>query len=562
MTDEQIAEIILAEKMKDPMWRLTCGLLYKIAPADGKGLIDYKPRPEHVEIFEALITKQVKQLVLLKARRPGFSTAIGLFMLDMAIFNPGMQCSLVDQNAADATRKLDRIICVALDNMPEWIKRRIKVGAECGLGAARNGEHLSLQLDDSNRSDIYAGMNSRGGSNDFLWCSELAVIQFEDAPRSAKIRAGAFPSARHGIIVIESTWAGGKHGDVWDLIEPTLKGVSDDVTLIFCPWWRDPRNVHETAKMDDVGLKYFAKMDPLLESEYGVVLSDYQKRWWNREKRMQGAFMARENPSTLSECWEAPVDGSIYGASIDRARAEGRVCLLPIQGSVLTHTAWDLGAPRQTRVIYFQIDGPWINIVDIDPVTDETLVQRIARMRDKKYHYGSHYFPHDAKQTKTSGHTLATEFAAAWLKTDPELVGNWDAVGGRLDFSNDYRKVGIRFVPRTTDVWLDINHGLQLFPSLRFASPACDAGLEILSLYRMPAVKMGGVENGTPVHDFTSHLADAFRSMFSAHHARLIEMGQPQFGQQNNPWAEEDGHGGPRILSGPRWGPATTQKRR
>ena len=48
-------------------------------------------------------------------------------------------------------------------------------------------------------------MNARGGSNDFLWISEWGPIQLDDPRRSAEIRSGALPSARHGTIVIETT---------------------------------------------------------------------------------------------------------------------------------------------------------------------------------------------------------------------------------------------------------------------------------------------------------------------------------------------------------------------
>lgn len=555
MTATEWAEALLAKKMDDPMWRLCSGQLYKIIPNARLGLIPYQPRPEHIEIFKALIERDVKQLMLLKARRPGFSTALGLYVLDFCIFNPGVQCSLIDQNAADATRKLDKIVCVALDNLPDWLRKRLKIGAECGPGGTRSGEHLSLSLDGKQRSDFYAGMNARGGTNHFLWVSEWGVIQNEDESRSAKIRSGALPSARDGVTVVETTWAGGKRGDVWELIEDELDGKASDWEIQFCAWWKDPRNTDEVAQMSEVALRYFEKTDAMLLAEEGVVLTPGQKRWWAQEKRKQGIYMPRENPSFLRECWEAPAPGSIYGESIDIARTQGRICRLPVSNHALVHTFWDLGAPRQTRVVYYQEDGPWNHIIDVDLGTDELLVHRVARMRDKPYRYGCHYFPHDAKQTKATGHTLATDFAAAWLKVDAELVGQWDARLGKLDFTRDYKKAGIRFVPRT-DEEAGINNFLEMFPTLRFDSERCGKALEELAMYRRPAVKPGSRDEGTPIHDFASHLADACRTLSDSWRHNLIERATPHMMQSNSPWEQDRRgfHNGLKILSGPRRG--------
>ena len=506
--------------MADPLYRLTSGKIYKIAPADGKsGIIPFTPWDEQKKLYRAMYERRRKKIVFLKARRPGGSTSLGIDMLDTAIFVPGSQGSLVDQTAGDAARKMDRIIGVALDNLPEWVKKDIRI-------IKRNESHLSLSYKGGSPSDIYAGMDARGGSNDKLWISEYGVIQFEDPKRSARIRSGALPSARHGTTIIETTWAGGKSGDLWELIEPVLSRAADDWEIMFCPWWADPRNVDDTAVIDETAKRYFEKAMPRFR-EMGINISERQMRWWAKEKRDQGLFMSRENPSWLEECWSAPVQGSIYGESIERARADGRVCSMPVDGRSLVFTAWDLGAPRQTRVIYFQVVGEWIHIIDCDPVTDETIVQRVQRMKQKGYAYGGHYFPHDALQTERSGKTLATEFAAAWLGVAPEYIGSYDALTGQKSMQSDYRKCGLRFVPRTQQKWVGINYGLQMFPGIKFRDTHCQEMLATLALYRTPSVKEGGNDTGEPIHDHSSHLADAFRTLAEARQHNMIEVSSP-----------------------------------
>lgn len=478
----------LKRAASDPVWRLTSGELYKIAPADGSGLQPFTPRPEQVAIIKAIHCEGKKKILIPKARRLGMSTVLGVLMVDFVIWNKERQCSLIDQNAADATRKLDRIMRVALENLPDWLLSRIKVGKS-------NDSQLSLDMAGTGESTIYAGMNARGGSNDILWVSEWGVIQHEDPKRSSKIRSGALPSARHGITVVETTWAGGKGGDVWELLEPSLTGKAKDWHVMFFPWWIDPRNVSD-AMMDEAAEKYFAKISPRLMQQ-GIQLSDEQKRWWAQERRSQGIFMARENPTFLDECWSAPVQGAIYAEEIERARAEGRIDQMPIDGSNLVHTSWDLGSPANTVVWYWQLVGREIRVIDCDMGDKGTILERVAYMLGRGLPYGKHFVPHDAEQTERSGSTLVTELRKSGLQN-------------------------VVTVPRTVDVWYGINHAKELFPAFQFRSPQCDEGLAALACYRTRTEHDGGRSWDEPVHDWASHPADAFRTMAEAHRAGMV----------------------------------------
>ena len=506
LTPDQLEK--LEAKLADPLWRLCSGELYKIAPADGSGVIPFRPRPEQIRVLEAIHGRlwspgagvsspskdrpACRKIMIPKARRLGMSTVLGIEMVDRATFGRGQELSLVDQNADDAARKLDRIMKVALQNLPPWLK----IGFEGGL--KDNDSHLSISLAGRPPSNIYAGKNARGSSNDFLWISEWGVIQQEDPKRSHKIRTGALPSARHGIIIVETTWKGGKGGDVWELLEPSLSGRADDWTVLFFPWWVDPRNVSENASIDDDAVAYFERISDRA-GEMGVSFTEEQMRWWARERREQGIFMMQENPTFIDECWSAPVKGSIYGEALDRARAEGRVATMPVAGDCLVHTCWDLGAPANTVTWYFQVVGREIRIVDIDCNWEGTLTQRIAMIQAKGYAFGTHFLPHDCTQTERTGQTLLGEL----------------------------RKIGLTGqlvpVPKTNSIWVGINHLLQLFPSLQFRSPQVDEGLEALSSYHQRPPRDGIATTNEPVHDWSSHFADALRTMAEAHLSGLFK---------------------------------------
>jgi hypothetical protein len=188
---------------------------------------------------------------------------------------------------------------------------------------------------------------------------------------------------------------------------------------------------------------------------------------------------------------------AIYAKAIEKARSDGRVCPMPVDGSNLVHTNWDLGAPRKTAVWYWQIVGREIRVIDCDIGFEGTIAERVARILGKGYNLRKHYLPHDAQQTERSGSTFASELARAGL---PNLVT----------------------VPRTHSVWIGINHALELFPALSFRSPHCDKRLEALEAYRSEVEGEGALSRNEPEHDWSSHQSDAFRMMAEAHRAGLV----------------------------------------
>jgi hypothetical protein len=51
----------------------------------------------------------------------------------------------------------------------------------------------------------------------------MGVIQAEDLRRSEEILTGAIPSAKEGLVVVETTWRGGRGGHLWDTVKKALE---------------------------------------------------------------------------------------------------------------------------------------------------------------------------------------------------------------------------------------------------------------------------------------------------------------------------------------------------
>ena len=471
-------------------------------------MIPFIPRTEQVQLLRKLIgamhrpcetridaheCETQRLFAEIKSRRLGYSTTIGVFAADCLLFIRDFTGTLIDQTQHDATKKLNGIVKVAVFSAAEIL--RDEDGQSLVTVEKDNDSQLVIDVAGTGKSEFFAGTKSRGGSNRLLWVSEWGPIQFEDANRSAEIRSGALPSARHGVTVVETTWKGGKGGDLWELIEPTLTGKAMDWAVHFTPWWSDPRNV-SAAMMDEDAVKYFSKIADRLKRD-GITLSDAQRRWWAAERRTQGLFMLRENPTFLDECWAAPVEGAIYAEAISRAQAEGRIVQMPIDGSNPVHTFWDLGSPKNTVVWYAQVVGREIRVVDCDTGFEGTMVERVAMMHAKGYNFGKHYLPHDAMQTERSGET----FSGALIKAGIPATS-------------------IVCVPRCHSVWVGINHALQMFNAISFNEPKCRDGLTALGAYHVKKTPAGSAQE--PVHDWSSHASDAFRYLAEAHYHNLL----------------------------------------
>lgn len=123
-------------------------------------------------------------------------------------------------------------------------------------------------------------------------------------------------------------------------------------------------------------------------------------------------------------------------------------------------------------------------------------------MLRKGYSYGKHFLPHDAKRTENSGATMEGELTKGGLSN-------------------------VIVLPRTADVWTGINGLKGLFPSLVFRKKQTISGIEALESYHTKEVELGKIISNEPVHDWSSHVADAIRYMAEAVQAGYVKLATP-----------------------------------
>jgi phage terminase large subunit len=221
------------------------------------------------------------------------------------------------------------------------------------------------------------------------------------------------------------------------------------------------------------------------------------------------------------ECsFEAAVQGAFYGAELKRAKEEGRIANVAWDRYVDVHTAWDLGVEDSTAIIFFQLVGREIHVIEVYEGSGVGLDHYAEVLRSKPYKYGKHYFPHDVQARE-----LGQPGARSRVDT-LKLLGVTASIVptvGVLDGINAVRRVFDRF-------WFDAVKAKTL--------------VEALSLYRRDFDEKNKTFRTKPLHDWTSHLADA---------ARYLAVGIPSSPAKNLPidrYRRDKGRSGPQSFMG------------
>lgn len=218
----------------------------------------------------------------------------------------------------------------------------------------------------------------------------------------------------------------------------------------------------------------------LRASETGIVAE--------RELDDARKMMTPEQFEQEYECsFEAAIVGAYYGRDMAQAERDKRVRTVPWEPSLPVYTAWDLGLDDATAIWFAQIVSSEIRLIDYYE-TNNTPLTEIARVlrNDKPYMYGEHYLPHDAEIRE--------------LMTAKSRKESLEALGIR---------------PITIAARQNVEEGInavrQMLPKCLFDENKCALGIKGLKQYRREWDDKLKTFRLKPLHDWTSHGADAFR---------------------------------------------------
>lgn len=195
------------------------------------------------------------------------------------------------------------------------------------------------------------------------------------------------------------------------------------------------------------------------------------------------------------ECsFNAAVRGAYFGKVLAEAREAGRITSVPYDPALPVKTSWDLGIADATAVWFIQTSpGGEVRLIDYEEYHGASLPEIIQQIDKKPYRFDMHVAPHDIRVrelgTGTSRFEVAMQNGVRF-----QICRNMPLMDGIDATRNLIRKT-----------WIDEDN--------------CRQGLNFLELYRCDFNEKTGVPSTRPLHDHTSHAADALR-MFA------VECGQ------------------------------------
>ena len=501
--------------LADQKWRLNH--LYYIKTKE-QGIVRFKMNWAQEYLFDNLHTRNN----ILKARQLGMSTFTSMYILDSCLFIPNFEAGIVDKTDDDAKEKLRKIKTafdfmitppkvVGYDHVEDEQDRKLIAAYSSKIAILRKGDKkepiTKENAEFTNGSVITTGTSLRGGTYNFLHMSEFGYVAAHLPQKADELISGAGETVpTNGIIVMESTHEGAKNGRNYEIIKGAMENEAKpmldplDFRFFFFTWWKQPEyRIASTNPLDHRLDSYFDSLE-----EQGIKLDDEQKRWYLAKERSLTDRMKTEYPSTPEEAFMARIEGSIYGTQISRLRAEGKTAFkFDADDYMPLYVSWDLGTQDNTSMWLFQPgnDGKFY-VLDYFSNNDKDMMYYLAKAQEWERQYGQlismHYLPHDSAQR-----------------------GRWDGTSVLQHFAK--RGVPAVNVPKTSDIWKGIYATRQLLKHCIFHEriskpPKVEAGedpplsgMDCLEFYHTGGKGANGVIKDQPVHDETSHGADAFR---------------------------------------------------
>ena len=264
-----------------------------------------------------------------------------------------------------------------------------------------------------------------------------------------------------------------------EIIRPALSDRKGSLTIIGTPkGHNDFHKLWQQAQGDD---EWFALM--LRASQTRLVDED--------ELESARKLMTPEQYAQEYECsFEAAIQGAYWGKEMAAAEEAGRITTVDVDHSQAVHTAWDLGVRDATAIWFFQVLHGGLNIVDYYEASGVGLDHYAQVLREKHYPAGTCYVPHDAMVKEWgSGKTRIEQMTA--LNLVPVLVPDHRLMDG-------------------------IGAARETLAQVKFDRVRCADGIEALKQYRTEWDETRKIAKPTPLHDWTSHAADAFRYLSMA----------------------------------------------
>lgn len=274
--------------------------------------------------------------------------------------------------------------------------------------------------------------------------------------------------------------------NIWtEIISPTLSS-----TLGWAVWIGTPKGKNAFYRLYEDHLEdpdWFTSL--LKASESGVLPAS--------ELAIQRKNMSEDEYLQEYECsWEASIKGAYYAKEIQKAREDGRIMPVPYEGMLPVHTWWDLGVGDATTILFIQNAGHEWRFIDCYSAIGEGFAHYAKVLKERGYVYGKHFAPHD----------IAVRMLGENAMTRIEIARN-------LGISFETKVEGQKETSVVPMISIDdgINAVRMRFNTFFFDKDKCAQLVDALTHYRKEWNDTMGMFKDKPLHDWSSHFADATR---------------------------------------------------
>lgn len=396
----------------------------------------FQARPYQTPIFDAIENKKYKRVLAILPRRAG---------KDIAAFNLCIRFAL-------------RKVCTIYYIFPTYSQGK-KVLWD---GITNDGKHILDYIP----AELIASKNSQEMKIRFTNGSLLAIVGSDNYDSLM----GTNPQ-----LCVFSEYAL-QDPRAYQYIRPIL--TANDGVALFISTPRGKNHLWELYQIAQQSDSWFC---------YKLTVEDTQHiPLFEIEKEKADGIMSDDLIQQEYYCsFEMGVEGSYYAKYINRMRLAGQIGTVPWESSFKVNTAWDLGVRDSTCIIFFQVVGQTIRIIDCYEKNKEGLEHYVKVLESKPYSFNKHCAPHDIG---------VMEFGSGITRIEKA------------------RQLGIKF---TVAPDVSIPDGIEAvrssFSKIWIDEKLCAPLIKSLENYRQEYDVKKKVYKTHPLHDIHSHYADAMR---------------------------------------------------
>lgn len=277
-----------------------------------------------------------------------------------------------------------------------------------------------------------------------------------------------------------------QHPSVYPTLRPVLVANDGWCVFISTPFGENHfYKLYEIAKNSD---EWFHDIRTVEDTE---VISPEQIEKEENEGLMSADMIQQEYYCSF----QIGAIGSFYSKYLIKMELNDQIGSVPWEPAFPVFTAWDLGVRDSTVIIFFQVIGTTVHIIDLYSNDSVGLEHYVSVVFEKNYQYAKHFAPHDI---------MVKEFGSGVTRLDKARE-----LGIKFEIRTD-RNMRHSAVPNVS-IMDGIETVRSTLPKMWIDEGKCKDLITAIRDYRREYDAKNKVYKSAPLHNANSHFADSLR---------------------------------------------------